>query len=103
MLTHLYLTLHNRDISKQCRPRSDVVECDVWFGSTLFALKKDFLYKHDSTKNKPVTPSVGNGPAQSVMVEESTGHKWIKYMYDICTLHNKMQKALARHLDKVSL
>ena len=39
VLTHICLTSHERDIGKQCRPRSDAAERGVWSRSTLFALR----------------------------------------------------------------
>ena len=50
-LTHLCLVSHKRDISKQCRPRSNAAECGVWSGSTLFALSTGISIKYGNNKN----------------------------------------------------
>ena len=33
--------------------------------------------KHGNNKNKPDTPSTGNGPIRKVKVEESIRRKWV--------------------------
>ena len=49
-LTHLNLASHKRDISKQCRPRWDAAERDVWSGSTLFALSTGISVNYGKNK-----------------------------------------------------
>ena len=51
ILTHLCLVSHKSDFGKQCRPRSDTLECDVCSGSTLFALNTEISIKHGNNKN----------------------------------------------------
>ena len=60
-LTHLCLASHERDIGKQCRPRSDAAECSIWSGSVLFALDiagiilaPDFCERKNPTWTKTV-------------------------------------------------
>ena len=76
-LTHLSPTSHKRDISKQCGLRSDAAERGFWSGSALFALNSGISMKHGNNKNKPDTPSTGNGPIRKVKVEESIRRKWV--------------------------
>ena len=79
-LTHLCLASHKRDIGKQFRPRSDAAERDVWSGSTLFALIAGISIKHGNN-NWPDTPLTRNGLVQSIQVEESTRHEWVKLYF----------------------
>ena len=53
--TRLCLASHERDIGKQCRPRSDAAERGVWSGSTLFALTTGISIKHITNQNWPDT------------------------------------------------
>ena len=75
ILTHLSLVSHKRDISKQCRPRSDAAERGVWSGSTLFVLSTGTSLNHGNNKNLADTPFTGNELVQRVKVEESTWKK----------------------------
>ena len=36
-ITVITLSIWKVDLSKQCRSRSEAAECDIWWGSTLFA------------------------------------------------------------------
>ena len=47
-LTHLNLESH-KNISKQCRPRSDAAERGVWLGSSLFAFSSEIPTKHGNS------------------------------------------------------
>ena len=58
--THLCLASNERDIGKQCTPKSDATECGVWSGSALFAWSTGISMKHVNNKNYPDTPSTGN-------------------------------------------
>ena len=73
-----------RDTGKQHRHRSDVAECSVWSGSTLFALSTGISVNHGNNKNYPDTPFTGNGPVQRVKVEESSWHKWVNFQCHGC-------------------
>ena len=50
ILPHLSLGSHKGDIDKQCGPRSDAKECDIWSESTLFALNTGISVKHGYIK-----------------------------------------------------
>ena len=47
-LTHLFLVSHKRDIGKQCRPRSNAAERDLWSASILFALNIGASVKYNN-------------------------------------------------------
>ena len=57
LLTPLYLASHEKDIGKQCRPKSDVTERGVWSGCTMFAFNEWISIKHGNNKNNQ-TPCV---------------------------------------------
>ena len=48
LLIHVCLASQNRDIGKQCRPRSDAATRGVWSGSTLVCIEYISFYKHGS-------------------------------------------------------
>ena len=51
LLIHFSLGTPKIVTGKQCRPRSDVAECGIWSGSTLFALTTGISIKY-SNNNK---------------------------------------------------
>ena len=61
-LTQINLASHFLDIGKQCRPRSNAVECSIWSGSSLFA-NKNIYSKQNKNEN---TPKIGNGLIQLI-------------------------------------
>ena len=89
---------HKRDISKQCRPRSDAAERGVWSGSTLFALSTGISVNHGNNKNFPDSPFTRNGPVQRVMVEEATQNKWVNLLDNRNLPHFSYQRQFARNV-----
>ena len=54
-LIHLCLVSHKRDICKQCRPRSDAAEWNIWSGSTLFAFNTGIEKKNPKKRRSNKT------------------------------------------------
>ena len=88
-LTRLCQASHERDIGKQCRPRSDAAVHGVWAGFTLFALQAWISIKHGNKVKKITdTASIWSGPVQRAAAGEPTCINWLVFhtvwMQHIC-------------------
>ena len=54
-----------------------IAERGVWSGSIF---NTESFIKHIKNKNYPDNHSIENEPVQIVKVEQSTPHKWVKYL-----------------------
>ena len=61
LLTHFTVALKKEYLGKQCRPRSDVAERDVWSGSAQFAYRNFYskYNKNETVKSSPISISKG--------------------------------------------
>ena len=66
-LSHITIGSFLWDIGKQCRPRSDLAECGVWSGASLFAQIVFRLNLNKNEKYHQTPPWNGNGLVQMMI------------------------------------